>query len=390
MTLPATPVRVLAIDDDLADLELLRRTLERMGDPPVRVKTYHLPEEGIAEIAQCPPDVVLLDFQLGPVTALEVFERIRTLAPGVPVIVLTGRGDEETAARVMRAGIADYLPKDKVKAESLRRSIVNVLEKHRLRRDLERTVRNLRLRNEEIRGFYHVLSHELRTPLTSAREYVSMVLDGLAGPVNEEQQEFLGTAKRSCDQLVRFLNDLLDVTRMETGKLALDREERPVEPILQHVVAGFAPKAHRQEIDLRAETAPGLPLLFVDEGRIVQVLSNLVGNALKFTPLGGTITLSATRDAATAGVRISVTDTGRGIERERIPRVFDRLYQARDSDREIRGGLGLGLHICRELIRGHGGEIDVESEVGRGSTFTFVLPAHRIRAKEEAARVERG
>ncbi len=250
----------------------------------------------------------------------------------------------------------------------------------RVKEKLEQTNKDLRRKNQEIQNFYHTLSHELKTPLTSAREFVAIVMDGLAGPLTETQSEYLGIAKESCNQMRVCLNDLLDATRLETGKFAIRLRPASLAGLVQNVVTMMTPVATAKEISLRQEIQSGLPEVPIDAGRITQVISNLVNNALKFTSQGGRITvkLSATTTPSEC-LMISVRDTGRGIEPDQIELIFDRLYQVKLGDAATGRGLGLGLYLCRELVALHGGTIWAESEPGKGSTFSFVIPkAQRV------------
>ena len=240
---------------------------------------------------------------------------------------------------------------------------------------LERTNQVLSRRNQEIQNFYHTLSHELKTPLTSAREFVSIVIDGLAGPLNERQQEFLGIAKDSCDQLRACINDLLDATRLETGKLALELKPVSISVLVHRVAASMGRMAADKAILLRQEVAE-MPDVEIDEHRITQVLTNLVSNAIKYTPPSGTILITAGKALGRPElVQVSVRDTGCGISKEEQERIFDRLHQVKAGDATTEQGVGLGLYLCRELVELHGGNIWVESEPGKGSAFCFVLPA---------------
>ena len=243
---------------------------------------------------------------------------------------------------------------------------------------LESTNRDLLRRNEEIQNFYHTLSHELKTPLTSAREFVSIVLDGLAGPLTPEQKEYLGIARESCDHLRVCINDLLDATRLETGKLALELKPVLPGPLLQRAVTTFKSRAAEKSIVLLADISSELPEITMDDVRITQVISNLLNNAIKYTPSGGTIVVRAA-DALGCPelVEVSVSDTGCGISAADQERIFDRLYQVKAGDATTEQGVGLGLYLSRELVQLHGGIIRVSSEVGQGSTFTFVLPKNR-------------
>jgi two-component system sensor histidine kinase GlrK len=215
----------------------------------------------------------------------------------------------------------------------------------------------------------------MKTPLTSAREFVSIVLDGLAGSLSEAQREYLSYARESCDQMTLGLNDLLDSTRLETGKLHIALQPGCVSSLVARVVVSMAPQAQDKRIQLEQSIAPDLPQVLMDEKRITQVLTNLLSNALKFTPEGGEVSVRVGSDPGRPRcVLVSVSDTGRGIERAQLDQVFDRLYQIRSGDATIEGGLGLGLYICREVVRLHGGEIWVDSTPGKGSTFFFTVP----------------
>ena len=248
-------------------------------------------------------------------------------------------------------------------------------EMQRIQVQLERTNSDLRVKNEEVQNFYHTLSHELKTPLTSAREFVAIVRDGLPGVLNETQREYLGIALDSCNQLRVCINDLLDATRLETGKLSIDLKPTALGVVVQRVVTALSPAAQGKGIELTCELAPALPLILLDERRIAQVLTNLINNALKFTDSGGSIRVRATQAAdAGTGIEVSVSDSGRGIPPDQRDRIFDRLFQVKSGDATTEHGVGLGLYICRELVRLHGGEIRVESEIGKGSTFLFSLP----------------
>jgi len=235
--------------------------------------------------------------------------------------------------------------------------------------------RDLVRRNQEIQNFYHTLSHELKTPLTSAREFVSLVMDGMAGPVTTAQTEYLAIAKDSCDQLRVCIDDLLDTTRLETGKLALELKPVSPAPLLQRTVTALSLKAVEKGIALVIEAQPDLPLIILDEHRITQVVTNLLNNAINHTAANGKITVRACETPGRPEwLQVSVSDTGCGIPKPEQEFIFDRLYQVKNGDATSEHGIGLGLYLCRELVQLHGGSIWVESEPGKGSTFFFALP----------------
>jgi signal transduction histidine kinase len=266
-------------------------------------------------------------------------------------------------------------------AKSLSRAIGNALEKFRLQaeirqrnHELEQKNQQLQLKNEEISRFYHTLSHELKTPLTAAREFVSILLDGLAGPLTETQNEYLDIVKDSCDQMKIELNDLLDATRLDTGKLKVDLQPGGIDTILKRASDTLIPLAQNKQIQLIHTTNPDLSPVLIDNRRITQIITNLITNAVKFTQPGGEIRVEANANPTqTEHVTVSVSDTGRGIEPDELARIFERLHQPHRNDTSNESGLGLGLYICRELIHLHGGNIWVESIPQKGSTFFFTV-----------------
>jgi signal transduction histidine kinase/ActR/RegA family two-component response regulator len=240
---------------------------------------------------------------------------------------------------------------------------------------LEESNKHLLRKNQEIQNFYHTVSHELKTPLTSAREFISIVLDGLAGPVNETQQEYLGIARESCHRLRVCINDLMDATRLETGKLTLEMKQGSLATLVQKLVTLLGPVAARKKISLKREVQGNLPDFPFDENRLMQVLVNLTNNALKFTPENGQVTITGGEAPNHPGYfQVSVNDTGCGIAPAELERIFECLYQVPNTDGGSEQGVGLGLYICRELVQSHGGKIWVESELGQGSTFYFSIP----------------
>jgi len=382
------PLQVLIIDDNLSDREICCQLLREHSEYDCTFLCASSGKSGIDLCQSARPDCVIVDYLLPDfdgIAFLDTLDADLTMLP-FPIIMLTGYGDEMIVAEAMRAGAADYLPKDLLSTKSLGRAVSNAMEKHQLRRALEeqrrllwRTNAELRRRNEEICTFYHMLSHELKTPLTAAREFVAIVIDGLAGPTNDTQREYLGIAKESCDQMNLGLNDLLDVARLDTGKLHIEPRLTAMATVVKRAVTMMLPMARSAKIDLSDQIEPDLPDLMMDARRIMQVLTNLIGNALKFTPSGGQVTVRVTQlPPEQDGILVAVRDTGRGIAPEQRSRIFERLYQAREAKEVFEGGLGLGLYICREVVKLHRGEIWVESTLGQGSTFFFTLPPYGV------------
>ncbi len=241
--------------------------------------------------------------------------------------------------------------------------------------------------NEMKSDFVSIVSHELRTPLTSIKNAADLLARGKTGPLNEIQQRFVAMLTRNIDRLMVMVGDLLDLSKIEAGKLELRFAETDLASIIEHAVGTFQSQADARSLILEADCPPDLPTVYADPDRVQQVLCNLLSNALKFTPQAGRVALSA--GAAGELVEISVTDTGVGIPADQQERIFEQFHQVEDSLVRTTQGSGLGLAIVRDLVEAHGGEIRVESEVGVGSRFVFTLPVFSHRAAEVTA-AERG
>lgn len=220
--------------------------------------------------------------------------------------------------------------------------------------------------------FVSTVSHELRTPLTSIKGYVDLIIDGDAGEVNEIQQEFLGIVKENADRLVSLINDMLDISRIESGRVHLKIEPMHIEDSIAGTVDSFRAVLEQSGRTIKTRVPENLPKVAADRDRVGQVLMNFVSNALKYSPEGGDVVITAKRAGDT--VSVSVTDHGMGISREDQKQLFTKFYRVDNAlTREI-GGTGLGLSICKSIIELLGGRVRVRSKQGEGSTFTFTLP----------------
>lgn len=233
-------------------------------------------------------------------------------------------------------------------------------------------VTRLRLFDDLKNDLVATVAHEFRSPLTSLRMALHLTLEGVPGPLTEKQQDVLYAAREDCERLQGIVEDLLDVARIQSGRLELSRRAVRVSSLLERLATDFRREAEEKGLALRVEPAPEGLTLDVDPERLALVFSNLLNNALHFTPRGGQVEVRV-RMADTPGrVRFEVADTGPGIAPEYQARVFEKFFQVPGAPR---GSAGLGLYIAREIIRGHGGDLGVESALGKGSTFWFTLPA---------------
>lgn len=384
-------VRVLVIDDDDVDRERCARYLEHQNGMRADVVAVGSTDEAEDALRDSQFDCILVDHQMTDETGLDFAARHRGEGEP-PIILLTGAGSETIATEALRVGVADYLTKASMTANALRRAIRNTVERSELRnslrlqnQQLQQANDALQCRNGEIQRFYHTLSHELKTPLTAAREFVSLVCDGVAGDLNWQQREFLRHAISCCDQLSVHFNDLVDAVRVETGKLSLSRKLQRIDDVVVRAITSAASQALERQVTLSHAVASDLPAVSFDACRILQVLTNLLSNAIKAVQPGGCVRLSVDRPDPYQ-IRFAVADNGCGISAEHRERIFERLYQVSSHDEHgTASGLGLGLYISREIVSHHGGELKVDSEPGRGSTFYFSLPInHGDTAESEA------
>jgi len=222
--------------------------------------------------------------------------------------------------------------------------------------------------------FISHVSHELRTPLTSIKAASSMLLEGAFLGSPERQNELLGIIHDECDRLIGAVNRILDISRMEAGMMDYRFSEGELPPIVQKTVLKLVPLAQRKKIELELMPFSDLPLVRMDGDRVMQVVENLLGNALKFTPPGGKVVVSLSPKKDEGGfVQVSIADTGTGIPKEHLARIFERFKRI-EMGRETTIGTGLGLSIVKHIVADHGGKIWVRSAPGKGSTFSFALP----------------
>jgi len=240
---------------------------------------------------------------------------------------------------------------------------------------LEMANKELRRLDEIKSEFVAVASHELRTPLATIKNAIQLILQRKTGEINENQEKFLSLAEKNINRLTNILNSLLDLSKIESGRMELNFEEINLRDSIEVILSSFKPIADGKSIQIKMEVEKDLPSVYGDREKIAQIMMNLVGNATKFTPQGGTISVSAKPYHGDGNmVAISVRDSGIGIPEDQLEKVFEKFFQVEESLRRSVGGTGLGLAITKGLVEAHHGKIWVESEVGKGSTFTFTLP----------------
>lgn len=299
------------------------------------------------------------DLATGKVKAIwRLFEQVfATLAPAHP-------SGYDTAIQVFDAGRERFFLPQAVPIISEDKSLVGVTI-------VLADVTDLRRLDEMKSGLLSVVSHELKTPLTSIRMSTHLLLDERLGPLTEKQGDLLVTARDDAERLNAIIDKLLDMGRIESGRALMDLKPTAPDDIVT-AASEAALSAYRERgVTLKSEVEEDLPLVLADASRIGHVFSNLLSNALKYTPSGGVVTLSARRDQE--GVAFVVADSGSGISEESLPRIFERFFRAPDQG-DVKG-VGLGLAIAREIVEAHGGLIEAASKIGAGSVFTVKLRA---------------
>ncbi len=230
----------------------------------------------------------------------------------------------------------------------------------------------LRMVDKMKSDFFASMSHELRTPLTSIKEGISLLQDGVGGAIPEKQKRLLAILSQESKRLINLVNSVLDLSKMEAGMMTYIFEPGGLAPLIERATTELSPLVEAKKITLRKEINEKLPVIKIDRERILQVMRNLVGNAVKFTPEGGQVRVAAR--LVHRELEVSVSDTGPGIPRENLTTIFEKFHQAPFKNSEYIKGTGMGLAIVKHVITAHGGRVWAESEPGRGSSFVFVLP----------------
>ncbi|MCB1100221.1 MAG: response regulator [Verrucomicrobiae bacterium] len=364
-------VQILAVDDESMNLLVLDYIFRKSGMEIVGVGSA---AEAIQLLQQQEFGAVLSDVNMSPMNGFEMAHRMKGIeqAKSTPIIFLSGlRHDNEYIAKVYECGAVDSLIKP-IDGEVLRSKVSVFADLYLQRKKFRRAIREqLEMKDR----FLSQVSHELKTPLNSLYQFLQIVESGMAGELNDEQRDYLGIAIRNAASLREMIEDLMEVTRIDHGKLSVRTEALNLESCATSCIRSMRPAAESRRFTMNTDLPGDLPTVWADPKRVRQVLTNLLSNAMKFGGEGKALTLRARISPSEEQmVEISVADNGPGIAPHLVPQVFDRLCQV-DQRLDIRRqGLGLGLFICRELVEMQGGQIWVESQLGTGSVFTFTLP----------------
>lgn len=364
--MPPAPIRVLLVDDDEDDHILTRGLLSSVHGARYLVDQVGTWDEGLERMAKGEHDIYLLDYRLGPRSGIELLTEARARGCRGPAIILTGLADRDLDMEAMTAGASDYLVKGRTDAMLLERSIRYAIERARTLQALERQSAELARSNAELEQFASIVSHDLRSPLQVISGYVELLQLRYRGRLDDRADEIIDKALKGVERLDALITDLLAFARLEA-------ESRPRVPVDLAAACEVAVADLRPLIDQTGAvvTCEPMPTVVANEVQIGQVFRNLIGNALKFR---GSESPRVQVGAVEANgvVTVRVSDNGPGI----LPRHQERIFKMFQRVPGMEGvpGTGIGLAICKKIVERHDGQIWVESDPGRGSTFAFQLP----------------
>src|SRR3989338_659645 len=372
---------ILIVDDSPVNCELLVKRLQRQG--------YHCSQafggkQALEMIERDTPDMILLDMVMPEMDGLEVLRILRQThgSIGLPVLMVTAQNSGEDVVSAFAAGANDYIEKP-VDFPVLLARLQHHLEHKRLddevkisRARLVEQNRSLEMGSQYKNNFLSSMSHELRTPLNAVLGFSEVLLDEILGPLNAKQKQYCQEIYNSGAYLLLIINDLLDLSKIEAGKLVLEPQPTDVSALVNASIDLVGEKAQRAGIRLISDVGEHLHPVGWDPLRVKQMLINLLGNAIKFTESGKEVRLSVSSCGA-GEIRLCVADQGCGIAQEDLARIFLPFEQAASSMKKPTAeGTGLGLALVSSLVALHGGRVEAESEVGVGSRFILYLPGH--------------
>lgn len=390
-TAESARARILVVDDNPAGVDLMRAQLDGEG---YTIDSAGDGEQALEKVSETTPDLVILDIMLPKMSGFEVCKRIKgnEATRSIPVIMVTALNDMESRAKGITAGADEFLSRPVDRSELLAR-VKSLLRISRLHNELAEESRTARESDEKLEMQQKVLksmsaqlmqashlkyefivnmSHSLRTPLNVIIGFSEMLQDELVGDLNDKQSKYVSNIRESGTELHRLIANIVDVFKLDTGKVALETTEFMLKDTIDSVLAAYESTARDKRIRVAVEVAPEVSRICADPQKLSTVLDNLLSNAFKFTPSGGTV--SVTAEECDGMVQICVADSGIGLRPEDCERVFSEFYRVPDTGAAGGAGSGLGLAISRKLVLMHGGDIRAESEKGAGARFIFTLP----------------
>lgn len=356
--------RILLIDDEEVIRDSCTHILSK-GD--YAIQTAGDGNAGLRMMEEFKPDVVFVDLKMPGISGMEVLERINSLDKTIVTIVITGYATINSAVEAMKKGAYDFLPKP-FGADEIRLITRRAIEKRTLLLDAIA----LRREKEIIReNFTSIVSHELKSPLLTVQQNLYVILDGMLGELNPELKNVLARMRSRIDSMLRLINTWVEMTSVDVTRLRESFKPVDIPSVISKALEMLQAQVMRDNVAVVMQGPVSVAPIDGDEGTLLEVFMNIIGNALKYSEKGGSVVV--TIEDKNDELRVSVSDKGAGIEKEDIPFIFDDFYRGKLQSKSGDVGCGLGLAISRRIIKAHNGSIAVESERGKGSTFTVIL-----------------
>ena len=353
-------LRIFLLEDDPGHALLIQEMIRKEGNESVEVDCASSLKEALQKLGAGSYDVILTDLAVPDSSGLATFERLHEHSPNLPLIILTATcSEDEGAEEALKKGAQDYLSKNSMTGHVLMRAIQYAIERKKL---------------EQLKDdFVHLVSHEIRTPMAVVKGTIDNLLHGVGGALTEKQTQMIGLATRNLNRLEKIVRDILDISRLESGKSPVSFEPIDLPDFIGEALEMTEMEAKEKGIQLLREVGAGLKQVQADREMVLRVLTNLIGNALRYAKTR--IEIVAKLSTSPNQVLISIADDGPGIPKDRLGDLFQKFVQI---NRPVGGssyrGTGLGLAICKEIVERHHGKIWCESATGAGARFFFTLP----------------
>jgi len=354
---------ILVVDDEEAMCDSCRQVLTREG---LEVEGVTSGEKALEFMGERLPDVLLVDLKMPGMSGMEFLEKAREVDPLVVAVVVTGYATLSSAVDSMKSGAYDFLPKP-FKAEELRIVTRRALEKRRLALAAANAERE-KTRMRDL--FVAMVSHQLKSPLASLKECLDAAMSSFADEMPDACLELVGRAGRRAAHLLSLMNDWLTLARMESSSISAGADELDVSAVVREAVSHARRNLQWHDVEVEVETPEDEVRIHGDAEALRELFVNLVDNAIRYTPDGGKVSVAVEEEPG--GAAVTVSDTGRGIPENEIGLIFERFYRGREARKT--DGTGLGLAIAKQIVEAHGGHINAESEVDRGTSFRVYLP----------------
>jgi len=356
--------KILIIDDEEVVLDSCKLILRKEN---YQITTVSNGDLGLQVLKELEPDLVLVDLKMPGLSGFEVLKRIRDIDPNIISIVITGFSTVSSAIEAMKNGAYDFLPKP-FTPDELRLITTRGLDRRKLVLETIALKREKEMLKEH---FAAVVSHELKSPLSAVQQNLFILEDELAVSINAAQKERIERMKTKINDLINLIHTWLRVITVDVNKLKENFKEISIGLVITKAIENFQLQATRNDIEIVTSLSKSPVLIIGDEGTLVEVLGNIIGNAIKFSKPGNKINIKT--EPSDDYLEISIADNGIGISKEDLPYIFEDFYTG-DSGQKIEKSSGLGLAITKRIVEAHNGSITVSSELGQGSTFIIKLP----------------